>query len=138
MSNGNLNLKIITPSKVLVDEQVDAVYSVASDGEFGVLSGHISLMSALDIGVTKYVQGEKHEYIATIGGILKVKDNTVTIITDSAEKGEEIDLARANAAKERAEARLGTGVKDIDTNRAQIALARAAARIKAASHSHHI
>jgi len=130
-----LNLKIITPEAIIVDEQVDAVYSVAVDGEFGILPGHIPFMTALDIGVSKYVQGNNVEYIATIGGILQVEGNNVTILSDAAERGSEIDVPRARAAKERAQARLGTGTADIDTDRAQIALQRAITRIKAASKS---
>lgn len=136
MSSKTLNLKIITPERVLVDEDVDAVYSTAIDGEIGILPEHIPLITALDIGLTKYKQADKSEYIATIGGILKFEDNKAVIMTDAAELGEEIDLPRAKSAKERAEARIGTGIQDVDADRAQIALARAITRIKAASKSH--
>ncbi len=128
-----LKLKIITPEKVLLEEEVDAVYSHSTDGEFGILPDHISYMTPLAIGVTEYIIENKKEFISTIGGILQVKNNLVTILSDKAELGEKIDITRAKAAKERAEARLGTGVKDVDVDRAQIALARAIARINAAS-----
>jgi F-type H+-transporting ATPase subunit epsilon len=128
-----LNLKIITPQKVLLEEEVEAVYSKSVDGEFGILPGHVSYMTPLSIGVTEYIQGDKKEFISTMGGILQVKDNTVTILSDMAELGEQIDVTRAKAAQERAEARLRTAAKDVDTDRAQAALARAIARIRAAS-----
>jgi len=128
-----LTLKVITPAKVLFEDiDIDAVYSTAVDGDFGVMPGHIPFMAPLAIGVSKFVKGDDVRYISTIGGIFQVKDNEVLILTDEAEFGEDIDIPRAKSAKERAEARLGTGKHDIDTRRAQIALARAAARIKAA------
>lgn len=128
-----LHLKIITPQKILLEEEVDAVYSHSTDGEFGVLPGHISYMTPLDIGVTEYVRGDKKEFISTMGGILQVKDNIVTILSDMAELGEQIDITRAKAAKERAETRLRTGATDVDVDRAHAALARAIARINAAA-----
>jgi len=128
-----LKLKVITPEKVLFEEDgIDAVYSAAVDGEFGVMPGHIPYMAPLAIGVSKFVKGDEAKYISTIGGIFQVKDNEVLILTDEAEFGENIDVPRAKAAKERAEVRLGTGKHDLDTRRAEIALARAVARIKAA------
>jgi len=128
-----LNLKIITPQKVLLEEEVDAVYSTSTDGQFGILPDHISYMTPLNIGVTEYVKDKQKEFICVIGGILQVKDNMVMILSDNAELGEQIDLARANAAKERAETRLRTGATDIDSDRAHMALTRAIARIHAAS-----
>ncbi|HSA06962.1 MAG TPA: F0F1 ATP synthase subunit epsilon [Candidatus Gastranaerophilales bacterium] len=128
-----LNLKIITPQKILVDEQVDSVFSKSIDGEFGILPDHVSYMTDLAIGVTEYRKDNKKEFISTMGGVIQVKENTVTIISDTAEPGEQIDIPRARAAKERAEARLRTGAPDIDANRAQVALARAIARMQAAS-----
>lgn len=128
-----LKLKIITPQKILLEEEVDAVYSTSTDGQFGVLPDHIPYMTPLAVGVTEYTKGGQKEFISTIGGIFQVKDNIVTILSDMAELGEQIDLTRAKAAKERAETRLRTGAKDVDTDRAQMALARAIARIHAAS-----
>lgn len=131
-----LKLKVITPEKVLFEQDdVDAVYSTAIDGEFGVMPNHIPYMTPLAIGVSKFVKGSESKYISTLGGIFQIKDNEVLILTDEAEFGENIDIPRAKAAKERAEARLGTGKHDIDTRRAEIALSRAIARIKAASNS---
>jgi len=131
--SGKLNLKIITPQKILADEQVDSVFSKSIEGEFGILPGHIPYMTDLDIGVTEYKIGNKKEYVSTMGGVIQVKENTVTILSDNAELGEEIDIPRARAAKERAEARLKTGAPDVDANKAEIALVRAITRIHAAS-----
>lgn len=129
-----LKLKVITPAKVLYEDTgIDAVYSTAVDGDFGVMPGHIPYMAPLAIGVSKFVKGGKAKYISTMGGVFQVQNNEVLILTDEAEFGEDIDVPRARASKERAEARLGTGKHDTDTRRAQIALARASARIKAAN-----
>ena len=133
MADNKLHLKIITHESVLVDEMVDAVYSKSVDGLFGVMPGHIPFMTALDIGVTKYNQAGKEEFIAVIGGIFQVTGNDITILSDVAERGENIDLPRARAAEERAVTRLRAAAKDIDTARAEIALARAMARIQAAT-----
>ncbi|MDD3419084.1 MAG: F0F1 ATP synthase subunit epsilon [Candidatus Gastranaerophilales bacterium] len=132
-----LKLKVITPAKVLFEsDNVDAVYSTAVDGEFGVMPGHIPYMTPLAIGVSKYVKGSESRYISTIGGIFQVKNNEVLILTDEAEFGEDIDIPRAKAAKERAEALLTKQTKeDVDIHRAEIALAKALARMKAADKS---
>lgn len=129
-----LKLKVITPKKVLFEtDHVDAVYSTAVDGEFGVMPGHIPYVAPLAIGVSKFVKGGDARYISTMGGIFQVKDDEVLILTDEAEFGEDIDVPRARSSKERAEARLGTGkLEDIDVRRAELALAKASARIKAA------
>lgn len=131
--SGKLRLKIITPRKILVNKEVDAVFSHNIEGEFGILPGHIPYMADLAIGVTEFICNGKKEFVSTIGGVIQLKDNIVTILSDAAELGEEIDVPRAQAAKERAEARLRTGTSDVDINRAEIALARAIARINTAS-----
>ena len=127
-----INLKIITHEKEVLNEDVDAIYSRSVDGEFGILPDHQPFMSALDIGVTKIEKDGQSELFATIGGIFQFKDNQAIILTDLAERGSDIDVTRAKAAKDRAEARLGSHEVEVDTARAQIALAKAMARLKAA------
>lgn len=129
-----LNLKIITPEKILVEQQADMVVTVAMDGEVAILPDHIPYMTALNIGVTKFKNDALVEFVSTIGGVLQVDDNNITILSESAEFGEEIDVPRAKAAQERAEARLQNAIAETDVDRAQLALARALARLKAASH----
>ncbi len=129
-----LKLKIITPQKILVDEEVDAVFSKSEDGEFGILPGHIAYMTDLAIGVTEYRSEGKKNFVSILGGVIQVKDNNAVILSDTAELGEEIDIPRARAAFERAEARLQTAAPDVDVHRAQVSLARAVARINAATH----
>lgn len=133
MAENKLNLKIITPERILVNEEVDSVFSKAVDGEFGIMPGHIPFMTPLSICVTKYNKEGKEEYVSTIGGVFQVSGNSITILTENAELGEEIDVVRARAAKERAETRLRAGTRDVDVQRAEVALSRAIARIHAAS-----
>ena len=127
-----INLKIITHEKELFNEEVDGIYSKSVEGEFGILPDHQPFMSALDIRVTRAEKEGEMEYFTTMGGIFQFKDNEALILTDLAEKGSDIDVTRAKSAKERAEARLGSHDVEIDNVRAQIALAKAMARLKAA------
>jgi len=126
-----LHLKIITHERIVFDEDVDEIYSKGTQGEFGILPNHIPFMSALEIGVTKIVQEGKPQYFTTMGGVFQLKDNEAVILTQTAEKAEEIDVQRAAESKKRAEERLEANAAEIDTQRAEIALARALARLKA-------
>lgn len=130
---GKLHLKIITHGKVVFDSDVDEIYSRAEDGEFGILPNHIPFMCGLDIGVTRVVVNGKSEDFTTMGGVFQLKDNQALILTQSAEKGSDIDVVRAQEAKERAEERLAEGKEEVDAKRAEIALARAMARLKASA-----
>lgn len=126
-----IKVKIITHQKVVLEREADALYTQGVSGRFGILPRHIPITSALDIGVTKIVEGAKSIYLTTMGGVLQFVNNELTILTDIAEFGANIDLVRAKEAKERAEARINGPVKDTDVIRAQIALAKAIARIRA-------
>ena len=128
-----MHLKLLTHERVIFDDDVDEIYTKSVDGEFGILKDHVPIMSALDVGVTKAVQGNKVFFFTTMGGVLQFKDNNAVILTDTAETGKDIDITRAKAAKERAEARLADLKAEIDIKRAEAALARAKARLKAAA-----
>ena len=127
-----MHLKIITHDNIVFDDEVSEIYTRGVDGEFGVLKGHIPIISALDIGVTKVVQNDVCKFFTTMGGIFQFKDNIATILTDVCEDGCDIDVTRAKNAKQRAEARLADNDAKIDAERAQAALARSLARLKAA------
>ena len=103
-----------------------------TSGQIGVLKDHIPITTSLEIGVTKAKIGDNYKHFATMGGVFQFKDNNATILTDVCEDSVDIDVARANAAKERAEARLNEQKAEIDADRAQAALARALARLQAA------
>jgi len=126
-----LHLKITTHEKVVFDADVDEIYTKGTQGEFGILPNHIPFMSALDVGVTKIVIDGKPEYFTTMGGVFQLKDNEALILTQTAEKGSDIDIERAEEAKKRAEERLENEPDTSDVQRAEVALSRALARLKA-------
>ncbi len=126
-----MHLKIITHERVVFDENVDSIRTRGVDGEFGILKGHIPVMAALDIGVTRITQGSDVKNFTTMGGVFQFKDDEAIILTNTAESGDEIDVARAKAAMERAKARLAEKQASNDAKRAEAALARAMARLKA-------
>ena len=126
-----MKLKIITQERVVFDAEVDAVYSRGIDGEFGLLKGHVPIMTALDIGVTRAIMGEEVKMFTTMGGILQFKDEECLILTTLAESDEEIDEIRAKEALERAKSRLRNAKARMEAKRAEAAIARAEARLKA-------
>ena len=127
-----MKLKIITHEKVVYDGEAEELVLHTTNGLIGVLKDHIPITTPLEIGVTKAKIGDKFKYFATMGGIFQFKDNSAVILTDICEDGSDIDVTRANAAKERAEARLADTNAEIDAKRAEAALARALARLQAA------
>jgi F-type H+-transporting ATPase subunit epsilon len=127
-----MKLKIITHERTVFDGDVDEIVIQTKTGQMGILKDRQPVTSVLDIGVTKIKQGENYRYFATMGGVCQFKDNVATILTDICEDGKDIDVTRANAAKNRAESRLADSAAKINIQRAQAALARAMARLKAA------
>ena len=127
-----MKLKIITHERIVFEGEVDELVVQTTSGQVGILKDHIPLTTTLDIGVTKAKIGSSDRFFATMGGVFQFKDNIATILTDVCEDGRDIDVTRANAAKNRAEARLADTAAQADTQRAQAALARSLARLKAA------
>lgn len=127
-----MQLKIITHERIVFQDEVDELVIQTTGGQVGILKDHIPLTTTLDIGVTKAKIGNSERFFATMGGVFQFKDNVATILTDVCEDGRDIDVTRANAAKNRAEARLADSAAKIDSQRAQAALARSLARLKAA------
>lgn len=125
-------LKIITHERVVFEGEADEIVLQTISGQMGILKDHIPMTTTLDIGVTKIRQGEKFRFFATMGGIFQFKDNEAVILTDVCDDGCDIDVTRANDAKLRAEARLADADAKTDSQRAQAALARSLARLKAA------
>lgn len=125
-------LKIITHERIVFEGEVDELVIQTKTGQMGILKDHIPLTTVLDVGVTKAKIGSSEKFFATMGGIFQFKDNVATILTDVCEDGCDIDITRANDAKSRAEARLSDASAKIDSQRAQAALARSLARLKAA------
>ena len=121
-----LQLEIVTPDKVVVSQTVDYVGVPGIEGEFGVLPHHIALLSALAIGDLYFRVDGKTEHVFVSGGFAEVSDNKLSILAESAERG-------ANAARERAEARLAAKTAETDMLRAHLALQRAVERLHIAS-----
>lgn len=130
-----MHLKIITHEKVVFDENVDEIYTKTTDGEMGILKNHVPVMVALDIGVTKAIKDNQPILFTTMGGVLQFKEDEALILTTTAERGDEIDVARAKDALNRAKARLADSEAEIDAKRAEAAVARAMARLKATLNS---
>jgi F-type H+-transporting ATPase subunit epsilon len=129
---GTFTLRVVSPEGNVLKEEAEFVVLPGESGEIGILPNHAPLITAMDIGVIRYTVNGTTKKIATSGGFVEVADNKVTILADTAEPGEAIDLQRALAAKERAEKRLAERVKEVDVRRAEYALRRASARIHAA------
>ncbi|MCQ2739225.1 MAG: ATP synthase F1 subunit epsilon [bacterium] len=125
-------LKIITHERIVYENEVDELVIQTKSGQMGILKDHIPVTTVLDIGVTKALIGNEEKCFATMGGVFQFKDNVATILTDVCEDGKDIDVSRAKDAKQRAEARLADTAAKVDTQRAQAALARSLARLKAA------
>ena len=129
-----LLLEIVTPDRLLLKESVDEVQAPAKGGYIGVLPGHAPLITEMQIGEISYHQGKATRSLAVTGGYCEVLPDRVIILAEKAEKAEEIDLKRAQAAKERAEKRLGDLQNaDIDFDRAAVSLRRAISRIQVSS-----
>jgi F-type H+-transporting ATPase subunit epsilon len=130
-----LAVEILTPSRILVQDQVDELNVPGELGYLGILPGHTAVLTNLGQGVLMYRKGEQQHYLALFGGYMEVRDDQVTVLADIAERAEEIDRSRAEVARDRAEQRLrDLHGHDIDFERARIALLRAMVRLQAASH----
>ena len=127
-----LQLEVVTPDKQVVSQAADYVSAPGVEGEFGVLPNHVNLLSALAIGALRFDAGGKSQNIFISGGFAEVSDNTVTVLAEAAKLAEEIDQARAQASKERAEKRLAENAEKVDTIRAEASLKRAVTRMNIA------
>jgi F-type H+-transporting ATPase subunit epsilon len=128
-----LTLEVATPMRLAVSEQVDEVVAPGVEGYFGVLPGHAPFLTTLGIGELTYRVGGEQHHLALVGGFAEVRNDKVIVLADAAERPEEIDRARAERARERAERRLsGRAPDEVDFARAQAALMRALMRLRVA------
>ncbi|HEX5367885.1 MAG TPA: F0F1 ATP synthase subunit epsilon [Dehalococcoidia bacterium] len=126
-----LSLQIITPERIVFEEDgVDSVTLPGADGELTVLPSHAALMTALQPGPVVFRRGAVEVDLALSGGFLEVRDDKITVLADTAERSEEIDVARAEEARRRAQERLQTREGQMDMARAMAALERAQARLR--------
>jgi F-type H+-transporting ATPase subunit epsilon len=121
----------VSADRLLVNEQVDEVGS-GSEGYLGILPGHTP-RPTLQVGELWYRQGQEKHYLSIAFGFVEVQPDRVTILAQMAEPAHEIDLARAEAAKKRAEERLSKPTADMDFERARIAMLKALVRLQVAS-----
>jgi len=127
-----LMLEIVTPEKMAFSGKIEEVTIPGSEGEFGVLRGHASLLSSLDAGVLNYTQDNKKTFYAVSLGYAEVTSSKVIVLVETAERSDVIDRERAQKAKDRAESNLSKMTKeDIEFEKEKAALARAIARLAA-------
>jgi F-type H+-transporting ATPase subunit epsilon len=127
-----IDLHIVTPERMIVQEKVDEVQIPGWNGFFGVLPGHTPLLAALSVGELWYRKGQERTYLSVAYGFAEVLPERVTILAQLAERAEEIDVERAEAAHRRAVERLAE-TSDVDYERARIALTKSLTRLQVSS-----
>ena len=128
-----LTLSIVTPERELVRVQADEVEQPGSEGYFGVLPGHTPLLASLTVGRLTYRIGQDRHVLAISTGLAEVLPDAVTVLSQIAELAEDIDVGRAEEARKRAEARLGSKAGDLDYERARVSLDKSILRLQVAS-----
>jgi len=127
-----LKVDIVTAEQVVYsDEGVDQLIVPGVEGELGVLTLHAPLLTMIQPGVLRIIKGDDEVEMAITGGFIEVRDNRVTILADSAERAEEIDVVKAEEARRRAQRSLEEREAEVDRARAEASLAQALARLKA-------
>ena len=128
-----MRLDVVTPESVIYSDEVDAVIAPGVEGQLGILPHHAPLITVLQAGELRVRKGEEETCIAIYGGFLEVRPDRVIILADAAERAEEIDIARAEEAKRRAEQALADRKgSQADTAQAEAALRRSLVQLKVA------
>ncbi len=128
-----IHLEVVTPTGLIVNDDVDIVVAPGVDGEFGILANHAPFLSTVKTGTLRYSKDNSTRYLMVSGGFAEVSNNKATFLVESADYGQEIDVNRAFSAKERAEKRLfqaDSQAEKLNRTRAEAALQRAVARIQ--------
>lgn len=128
-----ITLEVVTPERSLVTAQVDELQLPGSEGYFGVLPGHAPMLTTLSIGEMWYRIGQEKFHLAIAFGFAEVLPDRVTVLAQIAERAEDIDVSRAEAAKRRAEERHANPRPDIDFERARVALLKSLIRLQVAA-----
>jgi F-type H+-transporting ATPase subunit epsilon len=128
----HIDLQIVTPDRLIVEDQVDEVEIPGAEGYFGVLPGHTPLLASLAVGELWYRKGQEKTFLSIAFGFAEVLPDRVTILARLAERAEDIDAERAEAARRRAEERLAQPKSDLDYERARVALTKSLARLQVA------
>ncbi len=130
-----IHLEVVTPTGPVVSDDVDIVTAPGVDGEFGILASHAPFLSTTRTGTLSYSKDKSKKYLMVSGGFSEVSNNKVTFLVESAEFGQDIDVSRAMSARERAEKRIAQAQsqsEQLNRVRAEAALQRAIARIRTA------
>ena len=127
-----LTLELVTPDRAIVREEVDEVQLPGAEGYLGVLPGHTSLLTTLQVGELWFRQGQDTYYVSVAFGFAEILPERVTVLARIAERADEIDIDRAKKAEARARERLRTSTIDTDFQRARIALMKSLIRLKVA------
>ena len=133
MAENLFKLRIVSPDREFYTGDVEMVEMRTTEGEIGILKGHIPLTAVAVPGMLRIHEAEEVKEAVLIDGIIRVMQDCVTILAEDCQWPEEVDVVRAQEAKIRAERRLSTGGDDINLDRAEVALRRAIARIDAAN-----
>lgn len=131
-----IRLDIVTPEKLVYSEDVTMVIARTTAGDIGILPGHAALVAALVIWPLRIITDSEEMQISVAGGFIEVQPEKITILANSAELPDEIDIARAESAKERAESLLRSNKEKIDVARAEAALKRAMTRLTVGTRHH--
>jgi F-type H+-transporting ATPase subunit epsilon len=126
-------LEVVTPDKMVVKESAEEMQIPGKNGYMGILPGHAPLISELGVGQISYRNGNETHYLCVAWGFAEVLPDKVTILAETAERGEDVDCERAQKAKDRAEKRLASGDPEVDVERAQNSLAKANNRLEASA-----
>ena len=129
-------LEVVTPEHLLLSQQVEEVIAPGVEGEFGVLPGHTHFLTTLKIGELRYRIGDHLYYMSVLWGYAEVTPDRVTILAEIAEKSEDIDVDRAQAAVEAAQRRLETGGLPSEVEAARVSLEKARLRKRIAERTH--
>ena len=137
MVEGKMMLDIVTPERKLVSAEVDEVTAPGFYGEFGVLPQHTPYLCQLGVGVLSYRTGSARYFVSIIEGYAEVGPEKITILAESAERAEDIDAARAQESRQRAQERMAgqKSEEELDFDRAELSLKRAISRISVANQS---
>ncbi|MDD2251516.1 MAG: F0F1 ATP synthase subunit epsilon [Dehalococcoidales bacterium] len=128
-----IKLDIVTPEEAIFSDEIDMLVAPGIEGELGILPHHAPLMTVLGIGELIIRNGNDEQYLAIGGGYLEVQPDRVIVLADAAERAEDIDIARAEAAKEAAQRTMAEKPSGIDSAQAEAALKRSLVRLKVAT-----
>lgn len=132
MDEKKLTLEVVTPDRQVIHDQVDSVQLPGLDGELGILPGHAPLLTELGTGALSFKKGGETRFATALGGFAEVLGDRVIVLAERSELAEEIDLGRAEAARQRALKRLQEKGSEVDFQRAQLALQRSLTRLQVA------